>query len=427
MSLVLAVAFAVFLVANVPIALSLGGAAVAALMWEGHIPLLVVPQRIFTGSDSFPLLAIPLFILAGELMEHSGISERLVRLAHVLVGWLRGGLGMTVVVAEIFFSGISGSTVADTSALGTTMIPAMRRAGYTAPRAAAIVSAASGMGILVPPCINMVVYGIMAQVSIAALFAAGFLPAFVMAAALMVQLWLQARRDPRLVVAARPTGREALVATARAVVPLLMPVLIFGGILTGVFTATEAGAVAVAYGLLVGVVIYRVIDRRKMYAILLETARVSGQIMLLVGTASLFAWLLSSQRVPQSLSALIQAVTTGPIAFLLLANLVMLLLGAVLDGLPAMIMLVPVLLPMATQFGVDPLHFGIVLIANIGVGLFVPPVGLGLIVAAAIGRVSVSEVASPLLPYLVTMMATVLVITFWPWLTLIVPNVLGLR
>jgi len=208
---------------------------------------------------------------------------------------------------------------------------------------------------------------------------------------------------------------------------LLMPVLIFGGILTGVFTATEAGAVAVAYGLLVGVVIYRVIDRRKMYAILLETARVSGQIMLLVGTASLFAWLLSSQRVPQSLSALIQAVTTGPIAFLLLANLVMLILGAVLDGLPAMIMLVPVLLPMATQFGVDPLHFGIVLIANIGVGLFVPPVGLGLIVAAAIGRVSVSEVASPLLPYLVTMMATVLVITFWPWLTLIVPNVLGLR
>jgi C4-dicarboxylate transporter DctM subunit len=427
MSLVLAVAFGVFLVANVPIALSLGGAAVAALMWEGHIPLLVVPQRIFTGSDSFPLLAIPLFILAGELMEHSGISERLVRLAQVLVGWLRGGLGMTVVVAEIFFSGISGSTVADTSALGTTMIPAMRRAGYTAPRAAAIVSAASGMGILVPPCINMVVYGIMAQVSIAALFAAGFVPAFVMAAALMVQLWLQARRDPRLVVAPRPTGREALAATARAVVPLLMPVLIFGGILTGVFTATEAGAVAVAYGLLVGVVIYRVIDRRTMYAILLETARVSGQIMLLVGTASLFAWLLSSQRVPQSLSALIQAVTTGPIAFLLLANLVMLILGAVLDGLPAMIMLVPVLLPMATQFGVDPLHFGIVLIANIGVGLFVPPVGLGLIVAAAIGRVSVSEVASPLLPYLVTMMATVLVITFWPWLTLIVPNVLGLR
>jgi C4-dicarboxylate transporter DctM subunit len=215
MSLVLAVAFAVFLVANVPIALSLGGAAVAALVWEGHIPLLVVPQRIFTGSDSFPLLAIPLFILAGELMEHSGISERLVRLAQALVGWLRGGLGMTVVVAEIFFSGISGSTVADTSALGTTMIPAMRQAGYTAPRAAAIVSAASGMGILVPPCINMVVYGIMAQVSIAALFAAGFLPAFVMAAALMVQLWLQARRDPRLLVAPRPTGREALVATAR--------------------------------------------------------------------------------------------------------------------------------------------------------------------------------------------------------------------
>ena len=195
MTLVLSLAFIVFLLANVPIALSLGGAAVLALLWEGQIPLLVVPQRIFTGVDSFPLLAIPLFILAGELMEHSGISARLVRLAQVLVGWLRGGIGMTVVVAEIFFSGISGSTVADTSALGTTMIPAMRRAGYSAPRATAIVSAASGMGILVPPCINMVVYGIMAQVSIAALFAAGFLPAFVMAAFLMGQLWLQARNS----------------------------------------------------------------------------------------------------------------------------------------------------------------------------------------------------------------------------------------
>jgi C4-dicarboxylate transporter DctM subunit len=360
-------------------------------------------------------------------MEHSGISERLVRLAQVLVGWLRGGIGMTVVVAEIFFSGISGSTVADTSALGTTMIPAMRRAGYTVPRAAAIVSAASGMGILVPPCINMVVYGIMAQVSIAALFAAGFLPAFVMAACLMAQLWLQARGDPRILVLARPSFREALRAVGQAAIPLLMPVLIFGGILSGVFTATEAGAVAVAYGLIVGVLVYRAIDRRRMYAILLETARVSGQIMLLVGTASLFAWILSSQRVPQALSALIQGVTSGPILFLLLANAVMLVLGAVLDGLPAMIMLVPVLLPMATQFHVDPLHFGIVLIANIGVGLFLPPVGLGLIVAAAIGRVSVSEVAPVLLPYLATMMATVLLITFWPWLTLIVPNVLGLR
>ena len=199
MTLILSLAFFIFLLANVPIALTLGAAAVLALLWEGNIPLLVVPQRIFTGTDSFPLLAIPLFILAGELMEHSGISARLVRLAQVLVGWLRGGLGMTVVVTEVFFSGISGSTVADTSALGTTMIPAMQRAGYTAPRAAAIVSAAAGMGILIPPCINMVVYGIMAQVSIAALFAAGFLPALVMAALLMLQLYLQARRDRALV------------------------------------------------------------------------------------------------------------------------------------------------------------------------------------------------------------------------------------
>lgn len=427
MTWILAIAFVVLLLGNVPIALTLGAAAVLALMWEGSIPLLIVPQRIFAGSDSFPLLAIPLFILAGELMEHSGISARLVRLAQVLVGWLRGGLGMTVVVSEVFFSGISGSTVADTSALGTTMIPAMRRAGYSGPRAAAIVSAASAMGILIPPCINMVVYGIMAHVSIAALFAAGFLPAFVMAALLMVQLYFEARRDPNIKAYPKPALRDAIAAAGGASIPLLMPIIIFGGILTGVFTATEAGAVAVVYGLFVGIVIYRVIDLEKLYAILLETVRVSGQVMLLVGVASLFAWLLSNQRVPQALSAAIQSVASGPVLFLLLSILVMLLLGAVLDGLPAMIMLVPVLMPMAQAFNVDAMHFGIIMIATIGVGLFLPPVGLGLIVVSAIARVSIAEVSRPLMPYIATMMATVVLIAFWPQLTLIVPNLLGLR
>jgi C4-dicarboxylate transporter DctM subunit len=307
------------------------------------------------------------------------------------------------------------------------MIPAMRRAGYSAPRAVAIVSAASGMGILIPPCINMVVYGIMAQVSIAALFAAGFLPAFVMAAFLMLQLHVEARRDPNLQAYPKPSMREALGAAGSATIPLLMPIIIFGGILSGVFTATEAGAVAVVYGLVVGMLIYRLIDLPKLYAILLETVRVSGQVMLLIGVASLFAWLLSSQRVPQALSEAIQSVASGPVLFLLLSILIMLLLGALLDGLPAMIMLVPVLMPMAQAFNVDMLHFGIVIIATIGIGLFLPPVGLGLIVVAAIARVSIADATRPLLPYLATMMATVLLIAFWPQLTLIVPSLLGLR
>jgi C4-dicarboxylate transporter DctM subunit len=307
------------------------------------------------------------------------------------------------------------------------MIPAMRRAGYSGPRAAAIVSAASGMGILIPPCINMVVYGIMAQVSIAALFAAGFLPAFVMAGLLMLQLHLEARRNSKLASSPRPSAREALAAASSAIVPLLMPIIIFGGILSGVFTATEAGAIAVVYGLVVGVAIYRVINLAKLYDILLETVRLSGQVMLLVGVASLFAWLLSNQRVPQSLSAGIQGVASGPVLFLLLSILVMLLLGALLDGLPAMIMLVPVLMPMAQVFNVDTMHFGIILIATTGIGLFLPPVGLGLMVVSAIARVSIADVSRPLLPYLATMMATVLLIAFWPQLTLVVPTVLGLR
>lgn len=427
MTLVLVVVFVALLLANVPIAITLGAAAVAGLVWDGSIPLVVVPQRIFTGTDSFPLLAIPLFILAGELMEHGGISARLVRLAQILVGWLRGGLGMAVVVAEIFFSGISGSTMADTSALGTTMMPAMRRAGYSSERAAAIVSAAAAMGILIPPCINMVVYGIMAQVSIAALFAAGFLPAFVMAALLMIQIHAQARRDPDIVVFPRPTLREAGRAVADAIVPLLMPVIIFGGILSGVFTATEAGAVGVLYGLLVGMVIYRVVGLRRLYTIVLETARISGQIMMLVGVASLFAWLLASQRVPQSVGASIQAIASGPVIFLLVSIAVMLVLGAVLDGLPAMIMLVPVLLPIARQFDVDALHFGIILIAATGVGLFLPPIGLGLVVISGIGRTTIARVTRPLMPYIATMLVALLLIAFWPRLTFLVPDTFGLR
>ena len=423
MGLILSIAFIAFVAINVPIAFSMGLASILGLLMKGNIPLVIVPQKIFTGSDSFPLLAVPFFILAGALMDTGGISLRLVNLARALVGHFRNGLGMVSIVSEIFFSGISGSTAADTAAIGSIMIPAMNQAGYTPSRATAIVCAACGMGILVPPCIAMVIYGGVANVSIGALFAGGFLPAFVMAAALMIQLNVQARR-----AGVAPGKWPGMIPLAKAfnesLLALFMPVIIFGGILGGICTPTEAAVLAVAYGLVISLFVYREITIPKLFEILLETGIVTGKVMIMVGMASVFAWILSREQVPQALASFIHSLGGGKILFLFLINIAFLFLGAVLEGVPAIIMTVPILLPIATQFGIDPIHFGIILIANMGIGLFLPPVGLGVFIGCSIGKVTVADVAKPLLPYLGVNFATVLLITYWPWLTLVIPKLL---
>ncbi|MDP2970131.1 MAG: TRAP transporter large permease [Deltaproteobacteria bacterium] len=423
MGLILSLAFIGFVAINVPIAFSMGLASILGLLLKGNIPLVIIPQKIFTGCDSFPLLAVPFFILAGALMDTGGISLRLVNLAHALVGHFRNGLGMVSIVSEIFFSGISGSTAADTAAIGSIMIPAMNQAGYPPARATAIVCAACGMGILVPPCIAMVVYGGVANVSIGALFAGGFIPAIAMASALMIQLNIQARRAgiaPGKWVGAKPLAK----AFKDSFLALFMPIIIFGGILGGVCTPTEAAVLAVAYGLVISMFIYREIDLKKLLEILLESGIVTGKVMIMVGMASVFAWILTREQVPQSLAGFIHALGGGKILFLLMINIAFLFIGAVLEGVPALIMTVPIFLPIATQFGIDPVHFGIVLIANMGIGLFLPPVGLGVFIGCSIGKITVSEVAKPLLPYLGVNFATVLLITYWPWLTMIIPRLL---
>ena len=423
MGLILSLIFVALVAINIPIAFAMGLASIFALLMQGNIPLVIVPQKIFTGSDSFPLLAVPFFILAGALMDTGGISLRLVKLAHALVGHFRNGLGMVSIVSEIFFSGISGSTAADTAAIGSIMIPAMNLAGYSPARATAIVCAACSMGILVPPCIAMVVYGSVANASIGSLFAGGFLPAFIMASALMIQLNIQARRAG--IPPGKWQGRQPLAkAFKESLLALFMPFIIFGGILGGVCTPTEAAVLAVVYGLVIGMYVYREITLAKLKEILLETGLVTGKVMIMVGMASVFAWISAREQVPQALASFIQSLGGGKILFLFFINIAFLFLGAVLEGVPALIMTVPILLPIATQFGIDPVHFGIILIANMGIGLFLPPVGLGVFIGCSIGKISVSEVAKPLLPYLGVNFATVLLITYWPWLTMAIPELL---
>ena len=423
LGLSLLVVFLILLSLNVPIAFALGGASILSLWLFGNVPLAIIPQQILAGTDSFPMLAVPLFILSGALMDIGGISDRLVRLAKVLVGHFRGGLGMVVVVAEIFFSDISGSTSADTAAIGGIMIPQLVKDGYSARRATAITAAACGMGMLVPPCITMVIYGVVGGVSIGELFAGGFIPAFIMAFALMMQIYIQALRagwEP----GRRAPFSEILDAGKDSVLALMMAVIIFGGILGGVFTPTEAAAVAVLYAMVIGMFVYRQVGLRTFFEKLVETGKISGMVLLLVGTAHSFSWILSREQVPQMIAQWMLSIGGGQYVFLFLTMLVFLPLGAILEGVPAVILLTPIMLPIARSLGIDPVHYGIVIVACQGISVFTPPVGVSLFVACSIGKVSVTEVAKPLLPYLGVMALVLLVIAYLPKLSLFLPSLI---
>jgi len=422
------IALAVVLVAGflvgIPIAFALGLASLAFLL-KSNIPLVLIVQRMYTGVDFFPLVAVPLFVFAGFLMETGGISRRIVDLALAIVGPIRGSLGMGAIVSEMIFSGISGSSIADASAMGAILIPTMGRTGYRPKDSTAIVAAATGMGILVPPCMAMVVMGGMGQISIGALFAAGFLPAAVMALFICVLIYYYTRIG-RLPGDCQPFSWARLGrAFKESVVPLGMPVIIFGGILGGVTTATEAAVLAVVYGFIVSVFIYKEVTWSDIGPMLVSTGVVTGVILLLIGTASIFSWIMANQQVPQSITRFMLQIGQ-PWLFLFLSSLVILIGSAVLDGLPAIIILYPILLPIAIKLGIDPMHFTLVMVAAEGIGIVLPPVGLCLIVICGISKVSLGDVTGPLLPYIAVMVLSLFVIMYVPWITLVIPRFFGL-
>lgn len=422
---VIGLTFVVLLLLAVPVSFTVGVAALAGFWWSGQHPLTQILKQTFEGVDSFVLLAIPLFILAGALMETGGIAVRLVRLAQVLIGWVRGGLSMAVVVAEYIFSGISGSTVADVSAIGSTMIPPMLRAGYRPEQAVAIVSAASAMGILVPPCILMIVIGSVANVSVAALFAAGFLPAVVLAIAIMAYIYWDARRSG-IDASARSTWPEIRRIFLDALLPLGLPIIIFGGILGGAVTPTEAAVIAVVYAFTVGVFIYREIAWKDLPGIFIQAAVVTASVCFLLGTAAVVAWVLVVQAVPQMLLAAMTAVPGGSVMFLVLSAALFIALGAVLEGLPAVVILMPTFLPVVRALGIDVVHYSTVVVAATGIGLFLPPVGVGFFIACGIARTTVDRAAGAMMPYVVMMCLGLLVVILVPWVTLVLPRLLGL-
>jgi len=421
----LIVGFVALLAATVPLAVAMGMGASIALAVDGSIPLFVVVQRMFAGADSFVLLAVPFYILAGNLMEAAGISERLVNLARTFVGHIRGSMGMVTVVAEYFFSGISGSTAADVSAIGSLLIPAMRRVGYTARQAVAIVAAATSMGALVPPSVGMIVLAAIMEISVGALFLSGFLPAAVIALVIMGLIYVQARRAG-LAVDRRASVRQLAQAMREASLALLMPVIIFGGIFSGLTSATEAGAVACWYALIVGVFVYRTVTWRSLVDIVIKTGLLTGAVMFLVATATIFSWMLVTQQVPQRLGALVFSVSREPIPFLVMVSVVFMILGGLLEGIPAMIILVPIFVPLARDAGVNPLHFALIVYTAVSVGLFLPPFGIGILLSSALGKISMEEATPAFLPYLAALCVGLALVIAVPWFTLVLPEAFGI-
>jgi tripartite ATP-independent transporter DctM subunit len=411
----------VFILLNMPIAFAIGSASLLFLILQQRVTLLIIPNRMIGGIDSFPLLAVPFFILAGELMNTGGITQRLVGLARILVGHIRGGLGMVVVVAEYFFSGISGSTVADVSAIGSLLIPAMKKANYTSESSVAIVSAASAMGILVPPCITMVVLGGMTGISIGTLFIAGFVPAVVLALCIMALVYFNAVRH-KIPVEPVPSMRVAARSVVAAILPLMLPVIIFGGILSGAATATEVSVIAVLYGFLVGAFIYKEIKPKDILPILVRTVVMTGTVMFLIGASSILSWIFATSQVPQKIGQLIMSVSGSAWVFLLLSNIVFILLGAALEGLPALIILIPIFLPLLNQFGINPVHYGTLVVAALGIGVFLPPVGMGFFIACSFAEVEIEKASRAFIPYLLVLFLGLLIISYVPWFTLILPQ-----
>lgn len=412
-----------FIVLGVPVAISLAASSLLYVLIDGGVPDIVVMHRMVNGVDSFPLLAVPFFILAGNLMNTAGITNRIFDFAKACVGWMRGGLGHVNVGASVVFAGMSGAAVADAGGLGTIEIKAMRDAGYEPGFSVGITAASSTIGPIVPPSLPMVIYGVVASASIGQLFAAGFIPGLLMALALMIMVAWYARRR------GYPRDKSFSVSFlgssfARAFLSLLTPVIIVGGILGGIFTPTEAAIAASAYALLLGVVVYRTLTWPRLLRVSFDTIETTAIVLLIVAGASIFAWILTSNRVTEHFAAAILTVTENPYLILLMINVILLIVGCFMETIAAITILVPVLLPIVVKVGIDPVHFGVIMVLNLMIGLLTPPVGMVLYVLSRVAKVPFETCVAATAPFLVPLVIVLLLVTFIPALSMFLPTLI---
>ncbi|MGF0536506.1 TRAP transporter large permease [Agrobacterium sp. ES01] len=418
---ILLIVFFGLLFLSVPVFVALGGASLVYTHFIGHIPDFVVLHRMAGGVDSFPLIAVPFFILAGNLMNSAGITNRIFNFATAAVGWLRGGLGHVNVLASVIFAGMSGAAVADAGGLGTIEIKAMRDHGYDDQMAVGITAASSTIGPIIPPSLPMVIFGVMANVSIGQLFAAGFIPGLMMALALMIYVTWYSRR--------KGMGRDQAFSVTRlgttfiaALPALLTPVIIIGGIATGAFTPTEAAIAACAWALMLGFIFYRTLTLRRFYSISIQTIETTASVLIIVAGASLFGWILTVTQVTATVTAFLLGVTENPLLLLLIINVIILIVGCFMETIAAISILVPVLMPAVLHVGIDPVQFGVVMVLNLMIGLLTPPVGMVLFVLAQVSNLSLDKTIRAVAPFLVPLFIVLFLISAIPSLTLYLPT-----
>ncbi|QKV18993.1 TRAP transporter large permease [Oricola thermophila] len=415
--------FLLLILFGAPIVFALGVSATVALAFTTDTPLAIVAQRVFAGLDSFPIMAIPFFVLAGLIMETGGIARRIVSLAQALIGWIPGSLYGVSTVTGTGLSAISGSGTADTAAIASMMIPEMRRRGYDIDLATSLIAAAGSLAPIIPPSVFMIVVATISNLSVGRLFLAGIVPGLVISIGLLLCGYIVARRGgERYRDNERFTLSAFLSALVAAIPALLLPIIIVGGIVGGVFTPTEAAAVAVVVGLAVSVLIYRELSLKELPGLILRTAGLSAVVMMVIATASIFSWLIASQNVPGLLGGWISHVTDSRVVFLLIVNVLLLFVGMFLESISAIVILVPMLMPIALSFGIDPTHFGVVVCLNLAVGMITPPYGICLFVASSVAERPIQSVARRVWIPLVPMMGTLLAITFIPEIVLALPN-----
>jgi tripartite ATP-independent transporter DctM subunit len=420
---ILFVSLFAMLILGFPVAVALAGSSAIYILLQGTVPDVVIVHRIINGVDSFPLLAIPFFVLAGNLMNTAGITNRIFDFAMALVGWLRGGLGHVNVTASVIFAGMSGTAVADAGGLGTIEIKAMRDRGYSADFAMGITAASSTIGPIIPPSLPLVIYGVMANASIGQLFVAGVIPGLLMAFALMVYVGWQAYIKD---IPADQAFKLSVLASSfvNALPALMTPGLIIGGMIFGWFTPTEAAIAACVWALFLGFFVYRSMSWKRFLRVSMDTVETTAIILFIVGAASIFAWVLTQARITEYLAGGLLSISDNPIIILILINLILLVVGCFLETIAAITILVPVLLPITTQLGIDPVHFGIVMVLNLMIGLLTPPVGMVIYILSRVANMPLTQAIKAVLPFLAPLIAVLALITFVPQVTLYLPGLL---
>ncbi|MBW2654300.1 MAG: TRAP transporter large permease [Deltaproteobacteria bacterium] len=409
---------------NTPIAIAIGVASVTAILIQGDFSLMMVVQRMFGGTDSFHLMAVPLFMFTGTIMEAGGISRRIIDFANALVGWLPGGLAAVTIVSAMFFAGISGSAAADAAAVGAIMIPAMKKSGYESDFAAAVQASGGSIGVIIPPSIPMIIFGFLTGASIGQLFAAGILPGILVGLSLITVATVVSWKKGY--AATTPFSMEETWRTfKRSLLAMGAPIIILGGILFGIFTATESAAIAVVYALVVGMFIYKKIKVKDLFHLFLSGAVTSSIVMFIIATASVFSWIAAIEDIPAQLAGTLLGLSDNPIILLLLINMVLLIAGTFVETTAALILLVPMITAMVPSLGIDMIQLGVIVVTNLAIGMLTPPMGICLIVSCSISNDSIAAISKRILPFLGILIVDLLIITFYSPITMWMANLVA--